>query len=432
MIMLENANFSQSIKSGHISFASNSINLFLGIMFALFIAVNWYLSVNNKQTKLFHAKKSVDLDVYDEESKQLKKISLLELVRKKCPHLSDPQISKFRPTPWLFNGHLQTLWAAVTARSDKRIRVRYQREIIYLPDGGNLALDWCPGPDVVPFDSTPCIILMHGLTGGSHETYIQDLVESLVHTDHQYFESTNLKVRNYRTVVVNFRGCAGTRLTSPRLYNGAHTDDIGFAVDYIRGKVTGSLSLVGFSLGANVIVKYVGEKGKDCPMICAVSVGSPYELHVSCVAMHRTWLGHLYSYVIARNLVSTFEKHKQELSVLKALDPNEITNATTVTEFDIAATAKSFGYRHVNESTDYRDGCSSAYIPDISIPTLLYSSFDDPVASCDAIPFAETRINPNILLAVTPQGGHLGWFSGWKPRRWYQNVVSEFLECIIE
>ncbi|KAJ3127567.1 hypothetical protein HK098_006096 [Nowakowskiella sp. JEL0407] len=385
-------------------------------------------------TKLFFSERVCGVDVYDSESKKVVQKNLIDLITEKCPLISDPIKSKFHFTPWLFNGHLQTFWAAVIARRKYDNRVKYERELLYLPDGGNIALDWCPAPgnESLPDDS-PCIIILHGLTGGSHETYVQDLVETLVHPSHTITKTGLHNRRNYRTVVVNFRGCAGTKLTSPRLYNGASTYDIREAVKYVRERVTGAaLSAVGFSLGANILVKFVGECGKNCPLITAVAVGSPFELYLSNRALHRSWLGRTaYSYVIARNLVHTFNKHKEQLLEIEGLEDHEIVKAQTVTDFDAAATAKAFGYRHVNEY--YRDGCSSAYIPDITIPTLLYSSYDDPVAHNEAIPYTETKANPNIMLAVTAKGGHLGWFSGWwEPRRVYQHAVAEFLECVIE
>lgn len=141
------------------------------------------------------------------------------------------------------NGHLQTIYAALFA-DWATPTVTYHRELIYFPDGGNVALDWHPA--IVhqdPNDTTPILVILHGLTGGSHETYVQDIVKEAA-------------TKGYKSVVCNFRGCAQTELTSMQLYCGAYTGDLRFAIDYIRRKSPKApLFGVGFSLGANIITK---------------------------------------------------------------------------------------------------------------------------------------------------------------------------------
>ncbi|KAJ3046088.1 hypothetical protein HDV00_003838 [Rhizophlyctis rosea] len=292
--------------------------------------------------------------------------------------------------------------------------------MLHLPDGGNIAVDWCPGPSVKPFDETPCVVICHGLTGGSHEDYVQNLVEVVTRT------------RGYRAVVCNFRGCAKTELTSMHLYSAGYTDDLDYAVEYISRKLPNApLFGVGFSLGANVILKYVGECGSSCRFVGAASIGNPFDLLASSHALHRTWIGrYLYSWTLAQSLIQMFRRHMHHFVNASEFDMEQIMKARSIIEFDDQVTRRAFKYRTVHEY--YRRGSSAQYVPDVAIPTLLLSALDDPVASSEAIPYYEAMSNPHVLLATTDRGGHLGWFEGIWPRRWFAEPVTQFATVVIE
>ncbi|KAI8801210.1 Alpha/Beta hydrolase protein [Cladochytrium replicatum] len=410
----------------------SALLLGFGVFFVLYTLYRLYFCV---PIQITHTPRTTAIESVDSVSGKIQKVEYADLLKERCPQLTDPKQSVFKPTPWLLNGDAQTIWTVVHTFNN-HMRVKYERELVYFKDGGHVALDWCPGPSTSRDRSTPTIVILHGLTGGSHESYIQDLVEMLVAPEHRTDRSTlpdGWPGMGYRVVVMNARGCANSRLTSPRLFNGANTEDVGAVVEYVRRRIPDAPLLgIGYSLGANIITKYVGEMKDDCPFVACVGVGSPYDLYVGNLALHRTWFGRtVYSTRIGQNLVNLFKTHIDQMATRPELDVAAIIGSKTVTEFDANATAKAFGFRHVNEY--YRNGCSSAVIPDIAIPTLFLSSHDDPIASSDAIPYHETMANPNVVLAVTRMGGHLGWFQGWfSPRRWYQRPVAEFIQCMIE
>ncbi|RKO84703.1 Alpha/Beta hydrolase protein [Blyttiomyces helicus] len=207
----------------------------------------------------------------------------------------------FASTPFLFNGHLQTIWASFYSDWAKEL-VDYERETLPLPDGGTISLDWCPSPPTPETAHIPTVILLHGLTGGSHETYVQDVI-------------FNLRKDGIRAVVCNFRGCAKTELTSSQLYCAAWTDDVKSAVESISARCDGPLVGVGFSLGANIMLKYVGETGKSCPLIGCVSIANPFDLLLGNAALHRTWIGkNVYSHAMARNLARLLERYAPALN----------------------------------------------------------------------------------------------------------------------
>jgi predicted alpha/beta-fold hydrolase len=116
-----------------------------------------------------------------------------------------------------------------------------------MPDGGILSVDWSPKLSDKPLAPgsrpKPVVLILHGLTGGSHETYVQDIV-------------LEVKSRGYQAVVMNARGCADTELKSAQLYSGSYTDDVRRVSAYVKRKQPGSpVFAIGFSLGANILTK---------------------------------------------------------------------------------------------------------------------------------------------------------------------------------
>ncbi|KAJ3195473.1 hypothetical protein HDU67_004362 [Dinochytrium kinnereticum] len=202
---------------------------------SLIAVVTLYFEFCTSPVRITHAKETNPIAVYDKESGAVVKVPLDAFVKERCKKLVN---GVFYPTFYLWNGHLQTVWASLTG-SLRHNKVTYER----MPDGGVISMDWCPKIDFNPENTTPIVVILHGLTGGSHESYVQDLVHEVVK-------------KGFRAVVCNFRGCAETELKSAQLYSGAYTDDIRFATQFIQRKLPGaSLIAVGFSLGANILTK---------------------------------------------------------------------------------------------------------------------------------------------------------------------------------
>ncbi|KAJ3410502.1 hypothetical protein HDV05_003692 [Chytridiales sp. JEL 0842] len=387
----------------------------------------WFIFVNYFRSPvcLTHAEETNPINVWDEELQRVRKVPLDVYVKDHCPNLVR---GVFYPTFWLFNGHIQTIYAAVIAMWPDR-RLTYDREIINMPDGGILSLDW--SPKLPPADSPrrktlnsrpkPVVLILHGLTGGSHETYVQDTV-------------IEVNKRGFQAVVMNARGCADTALTSSQLYSGSYTDDVRRVSAYLKRKLNGApMFAVGFSLGANILTKFVGEEGKNAPFIGFSAVANPFDLLQGTHALHRTWFGRtVYSYKMAQNLVGVYKKHQKVIDAHPEIefDAKQIDAIRSITEFDDAVTRRVFGFRTVHEY--YRKGSSAQYVPDIEIPCLLFSALDDPIAHSEAIPVYEVWGNPNVILATTTKGGHIGWFEGiFKPTRWFARPLGDFIQAIL-
>ncbi|KAJ3109959.1 hypothetical protein HDU96_007038 [Phlyctochytrium bullatum] len=315
---------------------------------------------------------------------------------------------------------LQTVWASLTGNF-RHSKVTYERDILSLPDGGIISMDWCPSLDLSD-KSTPIVVILHGLTGGSHESYVQDLVHEIVH------------VGKLRAVVCNFRGCAETELKTSQLYSGAWTEDIRHATAFIKRHFPDVPQIgIGFSLGANIMTKFVGEDGVKSPFIACVPVANPFDLLQGSHALHSSWIGReIYSYKMTQGLINMFQRHQHMLHTgpQSPFDPHEVATAKSLTEFDDAVTRRAFGFRTVHEY--YRMGSSAQYVPDIRIPTLFLSALDDPIASYKTLPVFEAKANPNIIIATTARGGHIGWYEGLVPTRWFQRPVVEFVKAMFE
>ncbi|OQS03902.1 serine protease family S33 [Thraustotheca clavata] len=344
-------------------------------------------------------------------------------------------LEKYHPTWFLFsNGHLQTLMVIV---SNSGPLVLYKRQELVLEDGGTVSLDWAipssitgKGNDdsTLNDESIPTVLLLHGLSGGSHEEYMMQTAEKLVR-------------RGYRVVVMNARGCANTPVTTPKLFCPAYTQDVREVVAYLRAQHMHSTTpflAVGFSLGANILTKYVGEEGEHCTLLAAVSVGNPYDFVATNIHITHSWFRrHVYNAAMTQNLLKLVfhlsDAHEQ-LKDHPDIDLNLLEQASTLTEYDEIYSRHVFGYETPMDI--YRDASSTAYIKDIAIPMLCVSSDDDPICTNTAIPYNECRENPNVMLAVTHTGGHLGFFTGndplSAPDRWCVDVIEQYCTSVLQ
>ncbi|KAF9997496.1 hypothetical protein BGZ65_006926 [Modicella reniformis] len=364
---------------------------------------------------LTHNETPVLIKLHDSKTGKDSTEDFIEYMRRKVPSLR----VAFKPSLWMTNGHLQTAYAAFKGFENQYI-IPYHREFLSAPDGGIVSIDWAPSFTDKPADDTPTLVLLHGLTGGSHEAYIRALVETMT------------KDHGYRCVVFNARACAETELTTPLLYCGSWTDDLRMVVKHIRTILPeAKLMSVGFSLGSNILMNYMGEEGDQCEFLGAMSVGNPFDLLGTCYNMERAFLQrHLYSPTMGSSLKTIFLKHAHIFKNTN-IDIDEVKRAVTIRQFDDCVTRKVFKYRTVHEY--YRMASSSQRLLDIKRPFLCLNALDDPISVEWCIPTDEIRGNPYGLLATTARGGHLGWFQGFSsPNRWCTQILAEFCIAMFE
>ncbi|KAI9061939.1 AB-hydrolase YheT [Trametes sanguinea] len=360
---------------------------------------------------------------------------LRDFVRSRCPSL----LKEYRPSRLLFNGHLQTAYGAYGDFSTVD-RVVYDRKLIRLMDGGTLSLDFTPPDDErrLP-DDTPIVVTFHGLTGGSNEAYIRSIIVPATTPR----EEGGL---GYRAVVVNFRGCAGTPVTSEQLYHCGNTDDARQALMFIakrypRARLIG----LGFSLGANVLIRYLAQEGEESRLVAGCALGCPWDLQsVSYKLSNGAWLDRMYSRTLAHNMATLIRRNVDKLAnnpkLSEALPYLLALPSPTLWDFDTyyAYEEKALANRPFQSPGDFYRWASSHYVlSDVRVPLLAINADDDPIVR--DLP-TDVGGNPLVSLVVTRGGGHLGWFASEKEgammrrrrTRWVKKPVLEWLRAVGE
>lgn len=148
-------------------------------------------------------------------------------------------------------------------------------------------------------NSTPTIILFHGLTGSSNEDYVQWII----------YEGEK---KGFRCVVMNARGCGNTELKTDKFFCAIKTDDITLAINYIKEKLPKNTPLhaVGVSLGSHILMNYIGEQGDKCILKSAVAISPPYNLMRNHLELQRTFMGrNIYDRIMDNLLKKLFNKN---------------------------------------------------------------------------------------------------------------------------
>ncbi len=315
----------------------------------------------------------------------------------------------FSPPWWLASAHLQTL-AGKFLRSAPDEMLTTER--LETPDGDFLDIDWMPETD----PAAPLVLLLHGLEG---------------HTKRGYMVQTYLALakRGMRAVGLNFRGCSGEVNRAPRFYHSGETEDVGFVIGLLRERFpTRPLMAIGFSLGGNVLLKFLGEQGGEnaARVSAAVVVSVPYDLSAGATALQRGAMARIYSGYFLRSLLAKVRAKKEILADI--LDLDAVWASATLQEFDDVATAKLHGFAGAEDY--YRKSSSNGFMQSVRVPTLLIHSRDDPFLPRSALPLSAIEANPFLTGVLTDRGGHVGFFEGgppWNPEFWMEEQSASFL-----
>ncbi|KAJ7632595.1 Alpha/Beta hydrolase protein [Roridomyces roridus] len=353
--------------------------------------------------------------------------SLQRLVEQKCPTLR----AKFYPSWWITNGHIHTLLAALGDFS-KVDPLQYDRHLLRLRDGGTLGLDFAPADSSNLSRETPIIVVLHGLTGGSYESYVRSVLAPAC-------KSVREGGLGYRAVVVNFRGCAGVPVTSPQLYSAGYTGDIRQALVYISQLYPGAPLLgLGFSLGANIMTRYIAEEGEQCRLTSACALANPWDLAKNNDGLNNTYIGKIYSRAMGQNLVNLVRRNLDGLAkfpdhmIAEHISAVLTLKNPLMEEFDDTMTRVAGGpapdFPFVSAQDYYKWGSSHKIVSNIRIPYLAINAADDPIVQ--HVPM-DGGGNPWVVMALTADGGHLGWFGPGSTAtdRWIKTPVLEWISA---
>ncbi len=346
----------------------------------------------------------------------------------------------FRPAPWLPGSHLQTLGGRMLRPGGP---VAYRRERWATGDGDFLDLDFLdrdgsgpdarhdgPGPErggrtgsgragrSGP-DARPLVLLLHGLEGGSDSAYVVEAARRLGEA-------------GLDAVALNFRSRSGEPNRLRRFYHSGETGDLASVLARLReDRPDAPLAVIGFSLGGNVLLKHLGERGERAREVvdAAVAVSVPYRLAASARRMERG-LGPMYAAWFLRSLRRSVRAKAREHG--HDFDLDRLARVRSLREFDDAFTAPVHGFRDAEDY--YRRSSSARFLPEIRVPTLLLQARDDPFLSEEGLPEERMRRNPWLLPVLVERGGHVGFVEGatpWEARFWAEEEAVRYLTTVL-
>lgn len=306
---------------------------------------------------------------------------------------------------WFFrNGHIQSIYPTLCRRLET---CDYRRERITLSDGDFLDLDWLRQDE----EAEHLAIICHGLESSSSAHYVRGMASAL------YGGAIDV-------LCLNFRGCSGEPNRLLRSYHSGATEDLRTVIAHAkkRGRYR-RISLVGFSLGGNLILKYLGEGDVEPLVSEAVAVSVPCDLKSSALALAKGF-NRIYMRRFIRLLVEKLETKNRLLNA--GFDLDEFRQMTNFAQFDSAYTAPQHGFA---SAEDYWSKCSARnFIDEINIPTLIINAADDPFLAEECYPRAEARRSEYVFLEVPEHGGHVGFVPKNQRNAYYfETRALEFL-----
>ena len=311
-------------------------------------------------------------------------------------------VSKYRAPRWLRHGHLQTILPVLLRRGGKIV---YQRERLELPDGDFLDLDWSRA------GGRQLVILAHGLEGDSRAGYIRGMAAAL-------------NASGWDALAWSFRGCGQESNRLLRFYHSGETGDLAAVIGHAALKYE-NIALVGFSLGGNMTLKYLGESPPHPAVVAGVAVSAPVDLAASARALDRRWSNRMYLQRFLQTLIAKVEA--KAVRFPDQLDIAGIRRIRSFEEFDDRYTARLHGFR---DAADYWARSSARqYLRGIAVPTLLLNARDDPFLPPECFPTAEAEANPCLFLEATAHGGHVGFLESASGRglSWAEQRAVVFL-----
>jgi len=315
--------------------------------------------------------------------------------------------SQFKPAWWLPGTHAQTLWPSLMRRP---VEVELTKERLSLPDGDFVDLAWTKGN----FDKI--VIVLHGLEGSIDSSYAKGMLAAI-------------NKKGWHGVFMHLRGCSSEHNLKDYSYHSGETGDFRFLVETLRNRhPEATLSAVGYSLGGNALLKYLGEYKDDSQLKAAAAVSVPYLLSNSAAKLEKGFSRLYQRHLVNRLINKVSSKFKDRQTPFNMAD---LKNWNTFQLFDHHITAPLHGFKG---STDYYEKSSSRqFLNKITTPTLLIHSKDDPFMSIDAIPNKDD-LSESVTLELSNHGGHVGFISGntpWNAKYWLEQRIPEFLSTYL-
>ncbi|MCM2679364.1 hydrolase [Echinimonas agarilytica] len=319
-------------------------------------------------------------------------------------------ISRFNPSIWVRNRHLQTIWSRLFPRKQL-----VSLKTWHIPSSDGEQLNLCIANNL-PIESKGIVVLLHGLEGSAQSDYIQGMFQALIR--HQF-----------TPMVLEFRGCGSAQNLKERAYHSGETSDLSHVIEVIRAQhPTQSISAIGYSLGGNVLAKYLGEMGEQCHLSSAAIVSAPLDL-AACAAQMNTFSASIYqSHLIDSMQQKLIDKLKRvEWQTFTPPSPNDILKLKSFWQFDNTITAPLHGFDDVHDY--YTQSSAKQFLKAIHKPCLIIHAKDDPFMNEHVIPL-KSELSASIEYSLQDYGGHVGFIKGspWRPYYWLEHTVPNWIE----
>ena len=312
------------------------------------------------------------------------------------------------PAWWVPGRHLRTLWGKFIRRVvDAPTRtIRWETS-----DGDFLDLWRVDAPA-----GRPRLILLHGLEGGHRSHYARGILAEA----HR---------RGWGADLLIFRSCGSEINRTRRFYHSGETTDLAFAIEQLTTEFPSSpFFLAGVSLGGNVLLKYLGERGATVPTTirAAGAISVPFDLLRSSRQIDRGF-ARVYQANFLRSL-------RRKAALKRATFPDGVSargveRLRTLYAFDDAVTAPLHGF--ADASDYYAQSSALGWLSRIRLPSLLLSAADDPFLPAEVL--EEVRViaaaNTHLHLDFVERGGHVGFISGqvpWRPVYYAERRLFDF------
>lgn len=316
--------------------------------------------------------------------------------------------SDFKPHPLLRNRHMQTVFAS-RVRQPPPLDVEHER--LDLDDGDFLNLAWLPEPESAAAD-TPLVVVLHGLTGSIDSKYARGLLRVV-------------RDSGWRGLLMHFRGAGSEPNRLPRGYHSGETGDFTALAERLRERYPRApMAAAGYSLGGNVLLKYLGERGTDTPLSAACAVSVPFDLSLCADAINRG-LSRAYQSHLLGNMRRAAER---KFALIEPPFPlPDLNGLTDFRAFDDAFTAPLHGFDGVDDY--YARASSGPFLKDIRVPTLILQSRDDPFMDPRVLP-DPADLAESVRLELSTHGGHVGFVAAGRfgrPVYWLEQRIPAFL-----
>eukprot|EP00403_Amphidinium_massartii_P003899 CAMPEP_0178370446 /NCGR_PEP_ID=MMETSP0689_2-20121128/307_1 /TAXON_ID=160604 /ORGANISM="Amphidinium massartii, Strain CS-259" /LENGTH=404 /DNA_ID=CAMNT_0019990269 /DNA_START=84 /DNA_END=1294 /DNA_ORIENTATION=+ len=326
-----------------------------------------------------------------------------------CPALQRPYCFQFH---WL----LSSMFAAVKAAPVLKLSNTVE-EIMVLEDGGTVSLDWWQSASEAPPppSSRPVVLVLPGLGNSSRSGYIREAM-------------ARLDAAGFQAVAFNYRCVEHLELTSPRFASADSRRDFPEVFEAIHKRhPDADLYALAYSMGGTMLMGHLGENPNNTPIKAAVAVSAPlaYEAHGRTL-QHNPILSFLMTIPLKKWLLSK----RQQVYALAGILARDIALATSLHRM-LALIGKAQGFGTPDEYFRLND--PEPNLPKVQCPTLLICAADDPII--DPVPYGTIQRNPNLVIAETTGGSHLGWAGaarGWGPTlfagSWADSLAVQFLQ----